>query len=243
MRAGLYDPGGVDYTRPVQCADAAFRLTQGVGPRHDIDFGAQSHGPHTRCLRFAGRVAPPPRKTRFRLPASFAGRDWLPAGLLLRRFQPCLFTRHPPSPGFSWRTGHSVLLLQQGVNTHHGDTEAQRTSRSSSPAVLRRSRAVPAVCGPPGTTAFTPSHERAICCDVWPLLTQTSIPHAQRSSAALLTPEFPPRAVRGPRGADKLSAVGGRRGEQQEPYLRPAVRRAEGLRASVVGVCPWGRTE
>src|SRR5262249_40048984 len=31
------------------------------------DFGAQSHGIGTRCLRFAGRIAPPPRKTRFRL--------------------------------------------------------------------------------------------------------------------------------------------------------------------------------
>jgi hypothetical protein len=33
-------------------------------------FEAQSHGPSTRCLRFAGWVAPPPRKTRFRLAAS-----------------------------------------------------------------------------------------------------------------------------------------------------------------------------
>ena len=31
------------------------------------NFGAQSHGPLTRCLRFAGWVAPPPRKTRFRM--------------------------------------------------------------------------------------------------------------------------------------------------------------------------------
>jgi hypothetical protein len=30
-------------------------------------FEAQSHGPHIRCLRFAGWVAPPPRKTRFRM--------------------------------------------------------------------------------------------------------------------------------------------------------------------------------
>jgi hypothetical protein len=31
------------------------------------NFGAQSHGPFTRCLRFAGWVTPPPRKTRFRV--------------------------------------------------------------------------------------------------------------------------------------------------------------------------------
>jgi hypothetical protein len=30
-------------------------------------FGAQSHGPRTRCLRFAEWVAPPPRKTHFRI--------------------------------------------------------------------------------------------------------------------------------------------------------------------------------
>ena len=35
---------------------------------------------NTRCLRFAGRITPAPRKTRFRQRASFAGRDWLPAG-------------------------------------------------------------------------------------------------------------------------------------------------------------------
>ena len=29
--------------------------------------GLDQHGIGTRCLRFAGRVAPPPRKTRFRL--------------------------------------------------------------------------------------------------------------------------------------------------------------------------------
>ena len=40
VRALLYDPGGTGYTRPVQCADAAFRLTQGVGS-HEADFGAQ----------------------------------------------------------------------------------------------------------------------------------------------------------------------------------------------------------
>src|SRR5882724_3683670 len=32
-------------------------------------FGAQSHGLRTRCLRFAARVSPGPRKTRFRLGA------------------------------------------------------------------------------------------------------------------------------------------------------------------------------
>ena len=44
------------------------------------DFGARSHGMGTRCLRFAGRVTPPPRKTRFRLLAKLCR-----AGLVTRR--------------------------------------------------------------------------------------------------------------------------------------------------------------
>src|SRR4051794_38709600 len=42
-------------------------------------FGAQSHGPLTRCLRFAAPVTRTPRKTRSRLLACSAGRGWLPA--------------------------------------------------------------------------------------------------------------------------------------------------------------------
>ena len=37
------------------------------GSRKKNDFEARSHGIRTHCLRFAGRVTPPPRKTRFRL--------------------------------------------------------------------------------------------------------------------------------------------------------------------------------
>ena len=49
-------------------------------PAMMIDFGAQSHGPLTRCLRFAARVAPAPRKTRFRPLAKLCR-----AGLVTRR--------------------------------------------------------------------------------------------------------------------------------------------------------------
>ena len=63
------------------------------GPRTDHDegscirpFGAQSHGFGTGCLRFAGRVAPTPRKTRFRL--------------LARLSRTGLVTRRVPSKGF-----------------------------------------------------------------------------------------------------------------------------------------------
>ena len=41
-------------------------------PPHSFALGAQSHGPHARCLRFAARGCPRPRKTRFRLP----GQAW-----------------------------------------------------------------------------------------------------------------------------------------------------------------------
>ena len=64
------------------------------GPRTDHDegscirpFGAQSHGFGTGCLRFAGRVAPTPRKTRFRL--------------LARLSRTGLFTHRVPLKGFS----------------------------------------------------------------------------------------------------------------------------------------------
>jgi len=85
--------------RPLRRVGAAFRSDNSVGSRGDCPIEALSHGPPTRCLRFAVRLTPRPRKTRFRLLASFAGRVWLPAGSL-KRF--VLLTR-PPFPGFAWR--------------------------------------------------------------------------------------------------------------------------------------------
>ena len=60
-------------------------------------FEAQSHGFGTGCLRFAGRVAPTPRKTRFRL--------------LARLFRTGLSTRRVPSKGFKLYPT-SILLSQ-----------------------------------------------------------------------------------------------------------------------------------
>ena len=75
---------------PPRSATAAHRYclppnSQRRLPRYR-NFGAQSHGPLTRCLRFAGWVAPPPRKTRFRT----AGQP----------FRAGLITRWVPSKGF-----------------------------------------------------------------------------------------------------------------------------------------------
>ena len=65
-RALFFDPGGIVCARPLRRHDVAFRTFNNVGSRGYIRFGAQWHGPLTGCLRFAGRVAPAPRKTRFR---------------------------------------------------------------------------------------------------------------------------------------------------------------------------------
>jgi len=80
----LFDPGRTD---------AAGHTMHQRGPRsvhHEGSrirtFEAQSHGFGTGCLRFAGRVTPTPRKTRFRL--------------LARLFRTGLITRRVPSKGF-----------------------------------------------------------------------------------------------------------------------------------------------
>ena len=65
-RALLFDPGGTSALGHY-CASmlpSAFLTASAPAIRY---FGAQSHGPLTHCLRFTGWVAPPPRKTRFRM--------------------------------------------------------------------------------------------------------------------------------------------------------------------------------
>ena len=94
--------------RPMRRVDAAFRLWYGVGSRGFGSYGAQSHGPCIRCLRFAGRITPPPRKTRF----------WL----LARLCQAGLVTRWVPTKGFSM--SHNIpssfprLSLAQTKRSH-----------------------------------------------------------------------------------------------------------------------------
>ena len=65
----LSDPGGL-----VAPSHSARRFCLPLLRRRRLPprilFGAPSHGLRTRCLRFAARVAPGPRKTRFRLVAS-----------------------------------------------------------------------------------------------------------------------------------------------------------------------------
>ena len=80
VRALLFDPGGTSVLGHCRTSvlSSAFGMTS--TPTITKHFEAQSHGPHIRCLRFAGWVTPPLRKTRFRRLASLTGRDWLPAG-------------------------------------------------------------------------------------------------------------------------------------------------------------------
>ena len=80
------------------------RYVHGEGSRNAA-FEAQSHGFGTGCLRFAGRVAPTPRKTRFRL--------------LARLFRTGLTTRRVPSKGFSLYP--TLILLSQAfvAQGHH----------------------------------------------------------------------------------------------------------------------------
>ncbi len=101
-RALLFDPGGTSALGPY-CASmlpSAFLTASAPAIRY---FGAQSHGPLTRCLRFAGWVTPPPRKTRFRM----AGRPFR-AGLTTRWVPMKGFkSSHSPFPDFAWRTRKS----------------------------------------------------------------------------------------------------------------------------------------
>jgi hypothetical protein len=76
--------------RPLRRVGVAFRLLDDVGSHDKPNFGAQSHGLHAHCLRFAAGVTPRPRKTRFRLVATLTGRGWLPAGFQ-RKVSSCLY--------------------------------------------------------------------------------------------------------------------------------------------------------
>jgi hypothetical protein len=71
-RALLSDPGGTSalgHCRALVLSSAKWTAST---PATNTNFGAQSRGPLTHCLRFAEWIAPPPRKTRFRM----AGRSF-----------------------------------------------------------------------------------------------------------------------------------------------------------------------
>jgi hypothetical protein len=92
VRAPLFDPGETPGLGRVSAQRCCLPLAERRRLSRSIkSFEAPSRGPHTRCLRFAARLSPAPRKTRFRLGPSFAGRGLNPQGgspkfQLLHRF-------------------------------------------------------------------------------------------------------------------------------------------------------------
>jgi len=73
-------PGSACHDAHPTALRRAFRSSEVVGSHGDQDYGAQSRSLQTRCLRFAGRVTPPPRKTRFGPVASLPGGIGYPQG-------------------------------------------------------------------------------------------------------------------------------------------------------------------
>jgi hypothetical protein len=121
-RALVSDPGGTSALGLLPRFGAAFRSAYGVSSHHS-PFGAQSHGPIPRCLRFAVWVTPGPRKTRFRLAASFAGQGLNLQGSFVR-FLRASISSNPPHPGFAWRTRSSAKPGK--LNPFRGSKERQR---------------------------------------------------------------------------------------------------------------------
>ncbi len=82
----------------IRRAAFAFRLNNDVGTHKVVYFGARSHGLQTRCLRFASRITPTTRKTRFRLVASLDRAGLITCGIPKKVSG--VFYILPPSPGF-----------------------------------------------------------------------------------------------------------------------------------------------
>jgi len=117
----LSDPGG----RTCQAV-----TTRPRGPRSDHDegsriatFEAQSHSFGTGCLRFAGWITPPPRKTRFRLPARLYRTGFPPAGFL-QKVSNSHHVCYPPLPNFMAQ-GQAYILHFWRSSTRSSDPREQ----------------------------------------------------------------------------------------------------------------------
>ena len=98
-------PAGPMASGLFQCPGIAPAASTAKAPA-GIAFEAQSHGFGTGCLRFAGRVTPTPRKTRFRL--------------LARLFRTGLVTRRVPSKGFKvYPTSILLSQVQRSARTQY----------------------------------------------------------------------------------------------------------------------------
>jgi hypothetical protein len=100
-------------------ADAAGRYTAPPWPPHAArrrlatrgNFGAQSHGLGTRCLRFARRIARGGRKTRFWLLTKLYQAGFGPAGF--RRKVSVMSVHHFPLSQASWRRLRPLLPARE----------------------------------------------------------------------------------------------------------------------------------
>ena len=97
----LFDSGGTD-TRLAHNAAAAWPPLREPRGLLQGTFEAQSHGFQARCLRFAVRVSPTPRKTRFRPLARRYRAGFSPAGSQ-RKVSATHACSHPPFAGLTWR--------------------------------------------------------------------------------------------------------------------------------------------
>ena len=88
-----------------------------------LDVGTQSHSLQPRCLRFAARVTPEPRKTRFRLAANL-DRMGLDTHRTPRMVSVIQFI-HPPSPSFP-----SAQVKQAAARTTRTPLSHNRTPPS-----------------------------------------------------------------------------------------------------------------
>ena len=115
--------------------DVAFRNFDYVGSRDWNAFEAQSHGLHTPCVRFAGRVAPPPRNTRFRLSAHLAGRDLHTRRVLMRNFRDILTSSQSPRLGLAHRSciqdDHKAARRKRRRRTPHATSRRLPRSQHS----------------------------------------------------------------------------------------------------------------
>jgi hypothetical protein len=87
--------------------DVAPALQNDEGSSNMLDFGAQSRGLSTRCLRFAARLTTDHARLACSWWPTFAARDWLPAGLL-SRFQRFIASS---SAKLAWRNSNSNLKM------------------------------------------------------------------------------------------------------------------------------------
>jgi hypothetical protein len=101
------------------------RLPSSAWVSHDWHFGAPSHGLHARCLRFAARVTPAPRKTRSRLVASLGRTGLVPARFPSKGFRILFLLLHSPFPGFAWRTVRSPEWWTRRLRRGQSPSEAR----------------------------------------------------------------------------------------------------------------------